>query len=57
MSKEIRIAVVGVGNCAKSLIEGVQYYQELRTGEQAAGLAFTDIGGYLPRHLNLSVLR
>jgi myo-inositol-1-phosphate synthase len=51
MSKEIRIAVVGVGNCAKSLIEGVQYYQELRTGEQAAGLAFTDIGGYLPRHL------
>ena len=51
MSKEIRIAVIGVGNCAKSLIEGVQYYQELRTGEEAAGLAFTDIGGYLPRHL------
>ena len=51
MSKEIRIAVVGVGNCAKSLIEGVQYYQDLRSGDEASGLAFTDIGGYLPRNL------
>jgi myo-inositol-1-phosphate synthase len=43
MSKKIRVAVVGVGNCAKSLIEGVALYS--KTGE-TAGLAFPDIGGY-----------
>lgn len=42
MSK-IRVAVVGVGNCAKSLIEGVALYT--KTGE-TAGLAFPNIGGY-----------
>lgn len=42
MSK-IRVAVVGVGNCAKSLIEGVALYAE--TG-QTDGLSFPEIGGY-----------
>jgi len=41
--KKIRVAVVGVGNCAKSLIEGVALYS--KTG-QTDGLAFPDIGGY-----------
>jgi myo-inositol-1-phosphate synthase len=39
----IRVAVVGVGNCAKSLIEGVAVYTE---NENSLGLAFEDIGGY-----------
>lgn len=43
MSNKIRVAVVGVGNCAKSLIEGVALYT--KTG-QTDGLAFPDIGGY-----------
>lgn len=41
--KKIRVAVVGVGNCAKSLIEGVALYS--KTG-QTDGLAFPEIGGY-----------
>ena len=41
--KKIRVAVVGVGNCAKSLIEGVALYTLNKSTE---GLAFPDIGGY-----------
>jgi myo-inositol-1-phosphate synthase len=46
--KKIRVAVVGVGNCAKSLIEGVALYSN--TG-QTEGLAFPDIGGYKAEHI------
>lgn len=46
MSKhqKIRVAIVGTGNCAKSLVEGVQYYNE--HPEDTVGLMYTDIGGY-----------
>lgn len=43
MKNKIRVAVVGVGNCSKSLIEGVALYS--KTG-RTDGLAFPDIGGY-----------
>lgn len=44
MSKKIRVAIVGVGNCAKSLVEGVQYYIENPLDK--VGLMYQDIGGY-----------
>lgn len=45
MSKQsIRVAIIGVGNCAKSLVEGVQYYIENPT--DTVGLMYPDIGGY-----------
>lgn len=44
MKTSIRVAVVGVGNCAKSLIEGVALYK--REHQRTAGLAFRNIGGY-----------
>jgi myo-inositol-1-phosphate synthase len=44
MSKKIRCAIVGVGNCAKSLVEGIQYYIE--NPEDTVGLMYPDIGGY-----------
>jgi myo-inositol-1-phosphate synthase len=43
MKNKIRVAIVGVGNCAKSLVEGVALYS--KTG-QTDGLAFPEIGGY-----------
>lgn len=46
MSK-IRIAIVGVGNCASSLVQGVAYYDGGRL-ESAAGLMHREIGGYRP---------
>ena len=44
MSKNIRVAIVGTGNCAKSLVEGIQYYAE--NPEDTVGLMYPDIGGY-----------
>ena len=43
MSK-IKVGIVGVGNCAKSLVEGIQYYNE--NPDDKVGLMYPDIGGY-----------
>lgn len=43
MSK-IKVAIVGVGSCAKSLVEGVQYY--VQNPQDTVGLMYPDIGGY-----------
>lgn len=52
MTKLIRVAIVGVGNCAKSLVEGVAIYNH--TGE-TKGLDFPDIGGYKPGHIEFAL--
>ena len=44
---KIRIAVVGVGNCASSLIQGISYYKN-KSEKEAIGLMNWDIGGYKP---------
>ena len=46
MSK-IKIAIVGIGNCASSLIQGIHYYQG-KDAQQAIGLMHWEIGGYQP---------
>jgi myo-inositol-1-phosphate synthase len=43
MSK-IKVGIIGVGSCAKSLVEGIQYYNE--NPEDTVGLMYPDIGGY-----------
>ena len=43
MSK-INVAIIGTGNCAKSLVEGVQYYTE--NPNNVTGMMKSDIGGY-----------
>ena len=43
----IRIAIVGVGNCACSLLQGIEYYRG-RSEEDATGLMHWDLCGYLP---------
>jgi myo-inositol-1-phosphate synthase len=45
-SGKVRVAVVGVGNCASSFVQGVQYYQNAKTGETVPGLMHVDLGGY-----------
>lgn len=44
---KIRIAIAGIGNCASSLIQGVEYYKK-RPASQTAGFMHWDIGGYRP---------
>ncbi len=46
-SEKIKIAIVGVGNCASSLIQGIHYYRD-RSPEEAIGLMHWEIGGYRP---------
>jgi myo-inositol-1-phosphate synthase len=45
--ERIRIALVGVGNCASSLVQGLEYYRGKRP-EDAIGLMHWEIGGYRP---------
>jgi len=42
----IRVAIVGVGNCASSLIQGVEFYQNADAGARVPGLMHVELGGY-----------
>jgi myo-inositol-1-phosphate synthase len=43
---KVRVAIVGVGNCANSLIQGVTYYKDADPVEEVPGLMHVDLGGY-----------
>jgi len=45
MSK-VRVAIIGVGNCASSLVQGVQYYKNAGDGDVVPGLMHVNLGGY-----------
>ena len=45
MSPNVRIAIAGVGNCASSLLQGIEYYRQNRDAD-VAGLMRASIGGY-----------
>ena len=43
---KINVAIIGVGNCASSLVQGVYYYRNAVEGESVPGLMHVNIGGY-----------
>jgi myo-inositol-1-phosphate synthase len=43
---KVRVAIVGVGNCANSFIQGVTYYKDADPAERVPGLMHVDLGGY-----------
>src|SRR4030042_4207900 len=43
---KINVAIVGVGNCASSLVQGVYYYQNAKETEFVPGLMHVNLGGY-----------
>ena len=45
MSK-IRVGIIGVGNCASSLVQGIEYYSKARQDEKVPGLMHVDLGPY-----------
>ena len=45
--EKIKLAIVGLGNCASSLIQGIEYYKG-KQPQDALGLMHWDIGGYRP---------
>src|ERR1700716_395581 len=44
--RKVRIGIVGVGNCASSLVQGLSYYREAKSNEPVAGLMNANVGGY-----------
>jgi myo-inositol-1-phosphate synthase len=46
MSGRIRVAIAGVGNCASSLVQGVEYYRNADPTEEVPGLMHVVLGGY-----------
>jgi len=44
--RPIRVAIIGVGNCASSLVQGVHYYRNAKAGDKIPGLMHVDLGGY-----------
>ncbi|MPZ49112.1 MAG: inositol-3-phosphate synthase, partial [Dehalococcoidia bacterium] len=48
----INVAIVGVGNCASSLVQGVHYYRAAEEGAEIPGLMHTTLGGYHIRDIN-----
>ncbi|HYM67392.1 MAG TPA: inositol-3-phosphate synthase, partial [Patescibacteria group bacterium] len=45
-SGKVRVAIVGVGNCASSLVQGVHYYRNASAKDSVPGLMHVDLGGY-----------
>ncbi len=45
-TKKIRVAIAGLGNCASSLIQGVEYYRDAAPGTKVPGLMHVEFGDY-----------
>ena len=53
-SKKVRVAVIGVGNCASSLVQGVHYYRDAKPDDFVPGLMHINLGGYHIRDVEFS---
>src|SRR5437588_4893506 len=51
---KVRVALVGVGNCANALVQGVEFYKEASTSDFVPGLMHVDLGGYHIRDIEFS---
>ncbi len=45
-SDKVRVAIVGVGNCASAFVQGIHYYKDADPSERVPGLMHVDLGGY-----------
>ena len=54
MSNKVRVAIVGVGNCASSFVQGVEYYKDADPADFVPGLMHVDLGGYHIRDIEFS---
>lgn len=54
MTDKVRVAIIGVGNCASALIQGVEYYKNARGDALIPGLMHVNLGGYHVRDIEFS---
>ena len=55
-AKKVRVAIIGVGNCASSLVQGVEYYKAAPDGTEIPGIMHTTLGGYHIGDVDCAVL-
>src|SRR3989475_1101789 len=51
---KVRVAIIGVGNCASSFVQGVEYYKDAKADEFVPGLMHVDLGGYHVRDVEFT---
>jgi myo-inositol-1-phosphate synthase len=51
---KVRVAIIGVGNCASSFVQGVQYYKDADPQHPVPGLMHVDLGGYHVRDVEFT---
>ena len=53
-NKKVRVAIIGVGNCAAALVQGVHYYKDAADNAEIPGLMHASLGGYHVRDIEFS---
>lgn len=53
--KKVRVAIIGVGNCASSLVQGVQFYKDASENDRIPGLMHVNLGGYHVRDVEFTM--
>jgi len=51
--REIRVAIVGLGNCASALVQGIEYYKDAKETDYVPGVMHTNFGGYHIRDIKV----
>jgi len=54
VSNKVRVAIIGVGNCANSLVQGVHFYRDADENSLVPGLMHVNLGGYHVRDIEFS---
>ncbi|HYX80244.1 MAG TPA: inositol-3-phosphate synthase, partial [Actinomycetota bacterium] len=49
----VRLAIVGLGNCASALVQGLEFYKDADPEETVPGLMHVDLGGYHVRDVDV----
>jgi myo-inositol-1-phosphate synthase len=50
----VRVAIIGVGNCASSFVQGLHYYRKAKAGESVPGLMHVSLAGYHIKDVEIS---
>lgn len=53
-SSKVRVAIIGVGNCASSFVQGVEYYKNAKESKTVPGLMHVNLGGYHIRDIEFT---
>jgi myo-inositol-1-phosphate synthase len=53
--KKVRVAIIGVGNCASSLVQGIQFYENAAEDTVIPGIMHSTVGGYHIRDIEFTI--